>query len=235
MFHIGRSGSTVLANMLAQHPMILSDGEIYGGDPEKWTPARKQPPLDYLKERMRIAGNRIYLFEAKFWHAAVIHMRFDDFFRTLLGEGFEHFIVLKRRNYLRKIVSSRRAQESGIWRRAPGESIHVSRVRIDPLRLAMDQTSEPLLAYLERYDRSFAALDVLLDGHSTLRLTYEEDIEQDAHTAYHRVCDFLEIDRHPVVVEDAKLTPFPLKDVIINFDEVDRALRGTRFHWMLSE
>ena len=29
MFHIGRSGSTVVANLLNNHPKILWDGEIY--------------------------------------------------------------------------------------------------------------------------------------------------------------------------------------------------------------
>lgn len=235
MFHIGRSGSTVIADLLGQHPNILSDGEIYGGDPKKWTPARQQPPLDYLLDRIRSASGRIYVFEMKFWHADVIGIQFEDFFKFLQQQGFDHFIILKRRNFLRKIVSSRIAQETGAWHRSNSSSAKLVQIRIDPKNVQMDQTKKPLLAFLDGYQRDFEKLDVLLRDHLTLRLTYEEDVQVDALVGYNRICDFLGIERRPVTVRYGKTAPFPLKDILANYADIDSALAGTPFHWMVTE
>jgi hypothetical protein len=232
MFHIGRSGSTVLADLLAQHPRVVSDGEIYHSK-DKWTPQYK--PVQYLRERVHAAGDRIYIFEIKFFHAKIIGMDFADFVHILFRDGFRRFVVLKRRNFLRKIISAHVAHQSNDWHLPNDKRAKLIRTMLDPNKVCIDLTAKPLLAFLEDYQRNFEKLDVLLQAQPVLRLTYEEDIHDDPRIAYGRVCDFLGIERHPVTVRYSKTTPFPLKDILANYAEVDAALAGTPFYWMLEE
>lgn len=213
----------------------MSDGEIYGGDPKKWTPGHEKKPLDYLREQAQAAGGRIYLFEMKFFHAGVIGMKFEDFVHTLFEEGFRWFIVLKRRNFLRKVISSRIAFQSRTWHLPKEERVKHTRLTLDPDNVPIDLMSQPLVAFLQSYQRDFEKLDALLAGRLVLRLTYEEDIQDDPLVAYGRVCDFLGIERRPAVVRYGKTTPFPLKEILVNYAEIDRSLAGTPFHWMLED
>ena len=75
----------------------------------------------------------------------------------------------------------------------------------------------------------------LLTGREILDLTYEDDIADDPHRAYRRICDFLGVTPEPVEVRYGRTTPFPLSGVIENFDEVKAALASTEFEWMLAE
>jgi hypothetical protein len=106
------------------------------------------------------------------------------------------------------------------------------RVRIDPRAHFVDGESLPLVAFLEGFDRFHAALDDVL-GDEALRLTYETDILDDPRQAYLATCRWLDEVPAPVVVRFARTTPFPLRDVIENFDEVAEALHGTPWAWML--
>jgi hypothetical protein len=66
-----------------------------------------------------------------------------------------------------------------------------------------------------------------------LTLTYEDDIESDPMIGYRKMCDFLNIVPEPMTVRFKKRNPFPLERIILNFEDVEAALRGSRFEWML--
>ena len=80
MFHIGRSGSTVVSDLLERHPKIFWDRELFSGkgttlaeyanDPNsagstRWRNSHFFPldPFGFIASRMPLAGGRFYGFE----------------------------------------------------------------------------------------------------------------------------------------------------------------------------
>lgn len=66
-------------------------------------------------------------------------------------------------------------------------------------------------------------------------MTYEDDISKDPLVGYKRICQFLGAGLEKVSIRFGKTNPFKLSDIIINFEEVERILRGSPFEWMLYE
>jgi hypothetical protein len=243
MFHIGRSGSTVLADLLNQHQKVYWNGEIYAKTFEHWE--RKgfvigvDPlPVDFtrlLRKKMIGAGEKIYGFEVKFFHLKLINVELTDYIESLHEFGFNHFIVLKRKNYLRKIVSSVIAHQKSQFHQSYHEKANLTRIKLDVDNIQIDFETKPLLAYLQNYHEKFCLLEQLLEGRNSLQLTYEDDIASDPLVSYKRVCDFLQVSYKDVLIRYGKTNPFELSEIIINFEEVERRLCGTSFEWMLYE
>ena len=81
----------------------------------------------------------------------------------------------------------------------------------------------------------FRRLDELLANRNVLRLTYEDDIAPDPRIGYRRTCEFFGIQYEPAEVRLGKSNPFPLAEILVNYSEVERALRDTPFAWMLRD
>lgn len=129
LFHIGRSGSTMLGDLLDQHSAIAWDGEIYehafqrverktgplflSSDTsllelcmQPWSELLPPDALEYLQERIALTQKSVYGFEVKFFHLRFFGMSLVDYVEGLKNLGFDAFVILKRRNLLRAIVSS---------------------------------------------------------------------------------------------------------------------------------
>jgi len=243
MFHIGRSGSTVLGNLLGQHSKIFWDGELY----ERLFRSYERQgfkvedqdvevdPVRVLRKRMHRAGSRFYGCEIKFFHLTLLRTNLADYVTHLHRLGFSHFIVLKRKNYLRVIVSAVITHKLA----RPHQSIHetpvLTRIELNVNNVQIDRDAKPLLGFLRDYDHKFSELEQYLGGHNMISLTYEDDILDDPYWGYQRVCRFLGIPHGNVTVSYGKTNPFTLNDILLNFDEVARNLKGTAFEWMLYE
>ena len=246
MFHVGRSGSTVLGDLLGQHPGVYWDGEIYehrvfqpyeqrAGTIEYGQTPFSYDPVPLLKARMREAGARIYGFEVKFFHLDYTDYDLETYLATLRALGFNRFIVLERRNLLRKIASSIVAHQRAQFHIGASASTGVNRIQLPVDAVRIDRDSKPLVDFLASYTRDLARLERALAGDSMLKLTYEEDIASDPGNAYRRVCEFLKLPPVATQVRLAKTNPYPLADMLENFDEVGAALEGTDFAWMLDD
>jgi hypothetical protein len=66
-----------------------------------------------------------------------------------------------------------------------------------------------------------------------LSLTYEDDLAANPDEAYRRVCDFAGLGHYEATVRLGRTNPFELRDILTNFADVERVLRGTSFEWML--
>ncbi|MEA5466103.1 hypothetical protein [Leptothoe sp. PORK10 BA2] len=251
MFHIGRSGSTVLGNLLNQNPNVFWDGEVYhtyvdwGG--QKALKKGQNPSIDPVKllqvQKIK-ARRRYYGFEVKFYHLDRTNISLPDYVQQISEQGISHFIILKRKNYLRKIVSSYVSFDKKKSRlRTIYESDHhpadtkakLHQINLNVNSFTIDGSRKSLLDHLEYYQQSFQKLDTELVNKKVLRLTYEEHIAQGPINGYHQACDFLGISRHPVTVQYGKTNPFKLSEIVENFSEVEKTLNNTEFEWMLYE
>ncbi len=246
MFHVGRSGSVAIGDLLHQHPYVFWDGEVY----ERLFQERERElrrkvgrgdldvdAIAHLQSRLarHWNGHLVYGFEAKFFHLEILQLDLEDFIRRLDTMEFARFIVLKRKNTLRKVISSLIAHQTGRWHLRAGQQAAEAKVHVDVDRVGIDRTEKGLLQLLSDYEKSFRELDLVVHGRSTLRLTYEDHILPDPLIAYRRACSFLDLVPGSPVVRTHRTNPFKLCDMVENFDEVLRCLRGTRFEWMIHD
>ena len=243
MFHIGRSGSTVLADLLRQHPRIHWEGELYQRFFHIWARQGKTlaangwpvDPIKLLRSRLKRAGRHYYGFEVKFFHLRLAQVALDHYLDQLTRMGFNYFIILERKNYLRTVVSSVVAHHTHIVHHSLATPPELNRIRLNVNMVQIDRDAKPLLAYLVDYQERFLTLKRLLHHACVLTLTYEDDIADDPYTGYRRVCTFLGLPPRPAAIRYGKTNPFKLSEILVNFDEVVRTLRGTRFEWMVHE
>ncbi len=242
MLHTGRNGSTVLANLLRQHPALLWDGELF----EKLQKGQLQElawtrdPFVVLRNRMRHAAPRIYGFETKahrLQHLSpkVVGLPTEAYVARLHALGFSRFIVLRRRNYLRQAVSAavgRAAKRRHIYH---GEERALTQIHLDIERTVLSNGQLPLLDRFREFDALYAELGALLAPEATLELEYESHIEADPGVAYGMVCVFLGLPARAATTRLVKTNPYPLREIVLNHDEVARVLRDTPYAWMLDE
>ena len=74
-----------------------------------------------------------------------------------------------------------------------------------------------------------------LSGCSTLELDFETHILPDPASAYRAVCNYVEVEPTPVRIRHQRVNPFPLAELVSNYQEIESLLRGTDFEWMLAK
>lgn len=245
MFHIGRCGSTVVADLLNQHPRIHWASEFYSSIFHDWQRINggiervgemADDAVELLQRNMQFALHRYYGFEIKPFHFRLIGYSPDSFLHHADSLGFTHFILLDRKNRLRTMISSIIAhQNEALYHIDSNTKAQLTRVTINVNEVKVDFDVKPLLAYLSDYDGDIDALKTLLESRNSLHLTYEQDIQMDPRRAYHRICDFLALQPVDVSIKYARTNPFPICDMIENIEEVRQALHGTPYEWMLDD
>ena len=241
MFHIGRSGSTVLADLLEQHPDVTWKGEYI----RKFYAALDQRGLERFSlpadpERLLLdvmAGVQTTYFgvETKFFHLAQLGTSLEAYLDTLARMNFFHLIVLERRNYIRKIVSSVVARKRRMYRQPRGTPAELTRIVLQPEKVRIDRTEASLIELLDGYARDFERLRRLLQGRNALYLTYEDDLLVDPLAGYRRIGAYLGLAPSAVQVRFGRSNPFPLESILQNYGQVAEVLKGTPYEWMMDD
>lgn len=258
LFHVGRSGSTVLGDLLDQNSALHWDGEIYehafqrverktgplflpsNTSPfelraQPWSALLPSDALEYLRRRIAQTQKRVYGFEVKFFHLRFFGMSLVDYVEGLKGLGFDAFVILKRRNLLKMVVSSLVAAQRKQYHFRNAQGVQRRSIVLDPEKVANDREQKPLLEFFEKYEAMFALLEELLIGERMLELIYEDDLLEDPQHGHRKVCEFLKLECGQPTVNFVRSTPFSLREIVVNFDDVVRTLRDTPYAWMLDE
>lgn len=236
MFHSGRCGSTVLGDLLGQHPEIFWGGEIYHRDNDN-TYAHERFPMRRLFWRMMTSTKRHYGYEVKYLHTGqreLIGLDWNRYVHQVWQMGCKRLIFLGRKNSLRNLVSIVVSLARNKWHQAPSDITELTQITLDVDGVPTTDSRMSLLEYLHRYQTAQDEIESILERYGYLRLTYEDDIASDPILAYRRVCNYLGLaDYNQITIQYAPTNPFQLKDSISNFEEVSRTLIGTPFEWML--
>jgi hypothetical protein len=239
--HVGRCGSTVLGDLIGQHPMIHYDGETYRHGMGKqlldsgeiaWTPSTRGLEVQ-LARAVRSSSAAWFGFDFLPLHLRVAGMSVSQHAGVLRRLGFTHLVILRRKNLLRRVVSMRRARASGAWT-SRSEQAPLS-VAPAPVDVAVGSPGGGLVAEFERLERFYVDVEQSHGSGPVLHLTYEDDIEHDPTVAYRRVVDFVGAPQHSPALRLEKQSSGDLRTAIRNFDEVALQLVGTRYEWMLED
>lgn len=242
MFHMGRCGSSVLGDLLYQHSRIQWNGEIYCPHIRDWRtqkiqnptiPTLKPDPLMLLQRKMFAAGSKNFGCEIKFHHLVEGHIDIENFIELLNKKGF-YYIILRRKNFLRSIVSHT-VMYSLVEKKTHNKSSEkatLKQVSIDVKSTGYNGSKKPLIEHLNLQKENHIYLEKLLTDQKYLKLNFEDDIAENPNDAYLQVCGFLNIEPEEIPVRLSRTNPFPLSEIIVNYDEVKEYLKDTEYAWM---
>ena len=226
--------------MLNAHSQIHWGGEIF--NPYMKT-KQTDNNLDFVKEilhrNQQQKISRILGFETKYLpqqHLCrrCINMDLADYLNLLRHLRYSKFIVLHRKNYLRRAVSVQVGRETHQWHSRQKASAPVKvAIDIHSFKTGIDQG--PLLDLFRCLDENYHHLTQLLSHNDALFLTYEDDILEDPQSAYRKVCNFIDVSDEAPDVVFYRTNPFKYEEIILNFDEIKTTLKGTQYSWMLDD
>jgi LPS sulfotransferase NodH len=239
IWHIGRCGSTVLSNLLNQHPTIQSENEIFqpfllAKNRGEVIPTMDQVIADVAARKSKaIQAAEVKFLECQQPEAFGASVR--QTLETFRAHGYSRFVVLHRANYLRRMVSHCVAGETRRFFVRIGDEAPLHRIVMNVNAIRVGSLSRSLLAWFEVFESAYQRLDELLQGHAVCKVSYEEDIEQNPLAGYAKVCRFLGQEPFPAQVSFQRTNPFRLADILHNYREVADLLQSTRHAWMLME
>lgn len=219
----GRTGSTVLTDLLNCHPDIFCDYEILNLENTK---TRIKYPLQFIdscSKRATMKGKSVYGFKVKIEQFRDDQKIFDidTLFKKLQNNDWK-FIYLKRSNSLQHKISGIISKDTKVFHVKKSEEFQHGKVKID-CQLLLD-----ILNWGEELERME---EENLKTIPHLRITYEEDLlDNSVHQqTANKVFRFLNIKEFPVHTKLKKIIPLDLKEIILNYDEMCEFLKDTKF------
>lgn len=239
MFHVGRCGSSVLAELIRQDPAVYWDAKLHRKARFLYRDRFKEmDQRRWLKRQFRQSGSRYYGFEFKCLedqYPAMAGTTMGQFLDDCQAVGVSHYILLVRRNTLRHVVSHYVSIERGSWHLAKGGKAKKVAVDLDLDNITTGSGSgREIVEYFEEVDAAHNLVRQRVAPEQLLELSYEADIDQEGPAfAYARISDFLGIECNSVSIEHVKTNPFSIEQAVRNYDELARRLERSRFAWML--
>lgn len=238
MLHAGRCGSSVLADLLNQHPGFRWGGELFEAmSPYYYRLDSACRAEERIADAMYRGRWRYFGFDSKYLPEQHLHSDLANKtpagYVELLGHlGFTHYILLDRRNHLKRAVSVAIGTRTQLWNTAGQVGAKVT-VRMDPERFVSYGREMTLNQYFGSLEERYSMFRGLLEGKRLLELAYEDDVEVDPKIGYDKICAFMGLEPARVQVRLKRMNPYRLPDLVENFDELERFLAGSRHAWML--
>jgi len=232
MWHTGRCGSSVIADLIRQDGRIHWAGEILEGYSKIWSQKNimngdiSKQIYRKIKKRQMIAGWRAFGFEMKLWHHKRLNLEFEEVFGILQQLSFNNNILLERKNYLRQTVSWQVAKARGQIHLRQGQERKLVKIKLNV------SDDSRLLYGLRLYTHYHQELKEKLPQ-DFLYLCYEDDIQSDPYRGYSKIMQYFGYSPKDVSTQHVRTNPYKLSDVIENYDEVSNYLENTPFHWMI--
>lgn len=219
----GRTGSTVLTDLLNCHPDIFCDVEIfnflYSGTKVKY-------PELYIKSCSKRAakhGKSVYGFKVKIAQLRYEHGydNYDEILSKLFKDGYK-FIYLRRGNYFRHKLSNIISAQTKIFHLKNGDKDTDVKVNVD-----CEQLMEGI-QYGEIVNKTEAENLKDIDH---ITITYENDlIENSKHQdTADKIFKYLGLKTVKVETDLKRIVPENLEKIISNYDEVYNYFKDTEY------
>lgn len=250
IFNFGRSGASVLSQMLGQHSGIISHEDLFSR-PQIYESLSRGVSTESLVDMI---DNEVYSqdkIKAKHHCIEVRLIHFlanpssdiPSFFRELQKRGGYKLILLKRENVLRRLLSSYKASKSGVYRKPASSSQEMVDASIAPIYFSIEdflmdwdtgQRGHSITDLIDKVIQSEhqVYLDMIEAGFDPLILTYEEHIDKDPQKAYSIVLDYLSIAWQPAEVWLKKIST-GVFDGLANPETLSGLLQDSPHQWMI--
>ncbi len=217
---LGRSGSTLLTDLLAAHPQIQCDGELLSHRLLITTPAR------LVRDRARIFPTQCYGFKIRPRHYHDQGISDPAAFLSAMHADGWQVVHLERRNLLRIALSWVANEQTRVVHRTVRDRSTVQRQHI-PVSMLQHQ--------LARVARDVAVEQKALAGVPHHRMVYEDDLlaTDTRQASMDRLFARFGLPPAPVSTKLVRLTSDRLEDFVENHDEVREALLGTEWERFL--
>jgi len=244
--HLGRSGSTVLAELLKSHSRISWLDEFFTlkrmRNASNWNFTCEQMSQMIAVEIRKIREKRP---EQLVGHEIKLMNFLQNPSCSLIeyakahSDQAEYFhIVLRRRNVLKRICSSYKAAQTKTYHLASDNVAYRSKTFLLNFDKLIDfDTGQQAKTFPELIDRAIEHEETFLSnfrgaGIHYLELWYEDDISEDPTRAYKKVLDFVGLDFEPASPRLSK-TGGVLERELENYDVLELQMRGSKHEWML--
>jgi LPS sulfotransferase NodH len=227
-----RTGSNMLCTLLGSHPQILCHHEIFNPTGIFYALGLRDTSFSLGTSEDRARDPLEFL--ARIWKAPMDHIcvgfkmthrQNEIVFDTVLNDPLVKKIVLRRKNRLKTYVSWLVAQQTGQWEvyRETDLARHRRKVPVDEAALRQHITEN------EQY---WAHIECVLQTtrQDWVSVVYEKLLEQSDECE--RILQFLGVPTGLCRLEPKSIRQNPpdLRELICNFDDLDRAWRGTPLH-----
>lgn len=221
IFHHGRCGSTVLSDMLNQHSTVKCFGEII----KNYKNSDQNTIINYIKNKCN-ETSKTAIFEIKPWHITKNHMTIKNFVDNLGRIGVTHIIILERRNFLLREISSQLLKSQNRYQ----NYTNIKKVgEINKIKLNTDI----LINKFQRIENSFTEIRKNINI-KPLNLVYENDILSNSpKTAYDKCQKYLSLDPETPKIYMRKLNSTNFRDMVSNANQIISILKNTKYEWMI--
>lgn len=245
--HFGRSGSTVLAEMLKNHEKIFWLNEYFS---LKWINDRQSYNFT-LDQMMKMVGAEVANVHERnpdLWVGHEIKLmnflqnpscNMVDYARATADPDNYAHIILRRRNVLKRICSVYKAAQTKIYHVKSDDAEYRKKTfRINFSNLVDYDTGEKADSFPELIAKSISREEQVISnfrnaGIRYLELVYEDDIEGNPLQAYEKTIHALGLEYQAVRVSLSK-TSGGLKAELENYDELEEQMRNSEYAWMLA-
>jgi len=227
IFGQGRTGSTLLVNLINCAENVYCDGEIFGTEyPFNIWHKRLYMKLRTKAFKQKTYGCRIKIYEL-YKHQGMSIDESIAFINTLAKDGWK-IIHLTRTNKFRQCLSSLVAEERNVYHFTDNSAKTKKKVTVKAEEIP------DRIKWLHIFDQQ--EQDALKDI-SYLSVNYEEDLENQNHhqATLDRICTFLNIDKAKSNIELKRTSSSILEDYIENHDVVKSVLVSKNLEHYLSE
>jgi hypothetical protein len=214
LFAQGRTGSTLLGELLGSHPDVFFANEIFQVRVRStrlhaaWLPARH--------------ARHVVGFHVKIYQLTDLQRVADPgaWLRGIHGRGWQ-VIALRRTNLLRHVLSNMTAMAADRYSDRSGATA-AAKLHVDP---------DHLIEWMGKRKQVGLDEEHALDGVPHLALTYEDDLQDPATWAATTARAFahLGLSAVPVATNLRRQNTGSLADLIANVDEVKSVLTGTEY------
>lgn len=219
----GRTGSTVLTDLLNSHPDMLCDYEIFSISNTK---SKIKYPLLYVNscsKRATVKNKPVYGFKVKIEQLKNEHGYKDiaGLLKMFYDNGWK-IIYLKRENILSHSISGIISNKTNIFHVRNGNNFLHEKINID---------CRHLLDVMKYFDDLGKQEEQSLKNVPHVNVSYETDLLDNSNhqKTADRIFDFLGINACPVNTGLKKIIPENLKNFIQNYEEMHEAVSSSEY------
>ncbi len=219
LFAQGRTGSTVLTDLIKKSSQIHCDGEIFGA----FMPIKILFPTYYKRSLARVSTAPIYGYRIKIYDLIMFHnhtfQESIEFMRNEFNNG-NKIIFLNRENKFRQAMSSLVAEARGTYHQKKGANGLAEKVVVD---------AKSIPERIEKLKQFSSWEKEALAGFDYLEINYEKDLlPPDRHQAtLDRITEFLGVEACAADSQYKRSSDDDISKYVENHEEVLSILRSS--------